>query len=61
MSILFNTVRDEIAKCLQVAYKKVSIVSAMEKLNFNDINEMKEFAIKVKLFNIIQFIFSINK
>lgn len=53
MSILLNTVRDEIAKCFQVTYKKMSINSAMEKLNFDNINDLKEFASKVNVLDIL--------
>jgi len=47
MNILSNTLRNEIAECLQKAYKKVSINSATKMLNFNSTNEMNDFANKV--------------
>jgi len=53
MTILFNTLRNEIAECLQKAYKKVSINSATNMLNFNNIDEMYEFANKVYLCDIV--------
>lgn len=49
MNILSNTLRNEIAECLQKAYKKVSINSATKMLNFNTTNEMNDFANKVNL------------
>lgn len=49
MNILSNTLRNEIAECLQKAYKKISINSATNMLNFNNVNEMNDFAKKVKL------------
>jgi len=49
MNILSNTLRNEIAECLQKAYKKVSINSATVMLNFNSANETNEFAKKVIL------------
>jgi 26S proteasome regulatory subunit N12 len=52
MNILSNTLRNEIAECLQKAYKKVSINSATKMLNFNNTNEMNDFAIKVSFINI---------
>lgn len=48
MNILSNTLRNEIAECLQKAYKKVSINSATKMLNFNNSNEMNDFAEKVR-------------
>lgn len=54
MNILSNTLRNEIAECLQKAYKKVSINSATKMLNFNSTNETNDFAKKVilvKLYN----------
>lgn len=53
MNILSNTLRNEIAECLQKAYKKVSINSATKMLNFNNTSEMNDFASKVNLNNII--------
>lgn len=53
MNILSNTLRNEIAECLQKAYKKVSISSATKMLNFNSTNEMTDFASKVNLINIL--------
>lgn len=50
MNILFNTLRNEIAECLQKAYKKISINSATNMLNFNNRNEITDFANKVKIF-----------
>lgn len=47
MNILSNTLRNEIAECLQKAYKKVSMSSATKMLNFTSSNEMNDFAIKV--------------
>lgn len=47
MNILSNTLRNEIAECLQKAYKKVSINSATKMLNFNSTNETNDFAKKV--------------
>jgi len=52
MNILSNTLRNEIAECLQKAYKKISINSATKRLNFNSINEMNDFANKVISINI---------
>lgn len=49
MNILSNTLRNEIAECLQKAYKKVSISSATKMLNFNTTNEMNDFAKRVNL------------
>lgn len=49
MNILSNTLRNEIAECLQKAYKKVSINSATKMLNFNSTNETNDFANKVIL------------
>lgn len=49
MSLLFITLRNEIAKCLQKAYKKISISSATEMLNFNSTDEMIDFATEVNL------------
>lgn len=49
MNILSNTLRNEIAECLQKAYKKISIASATKMLNFSNINEITEFANKVNL------------
>ncbi|XP_025198978.1 26S proteasome non-ATPase regulatory subunit 8 [Rhopalosiphum maidis] len=48
MNILSNTLRNEIAECLQKAYKKVSINSATKMLNFNSTNETNDFANKKK-------------
>lgn len=53
MNILFDTLRNEIAECLQMAYKKISLSSATDMLNFNNTNEMKYFANKVNFYNII--------
>lgn len=53
MNILSNTLRNEIAECLQKAYKKVSINSATKMLNFNNTNEMNDFANKVNLNNML--------
>lgn len=47
MNILSNTLRNEIAECLQKAYKKVSINSATKMLNFNSTSETNDFANKV--------------
>lgn len=55
MNILSNTLRNEIAECLQKAYKKVSINSATKMLNFNTTNEMNDFANKVNLSYKIKF------
>lgn len=52
MNILSNTLRNEIAECLQKAYKKVSVNSATKMLNFNNTNEMNDFASKVSFINI---------
>jgi len=56
MNILSNTLRNEIAECLQKAYKKVSINSATKMLNFNNTNEMNEFATKVVSGHIVKLI-----
>jgi len=56
MNILSNTLLNEIAECLQKAYKKVSINSATKMLNFNNTNEMNEFAIKVCLYYIVVYL-----
>lgn len=50
MNILLNTLRNEIAECLQKAYKKVSFTSATKMLNFNSTAEMNDFANKVNIF-----------
>jgi len=60
MNILSNTLRNEIAECLQKAYKKVSINSATKMLNFNNTNEMNEFATKVVSDYIVKLIFVLN-
>lgn len=61
MNILSNTLRNEIAECLQKAYRKVSINSATKMLNFNNTNEMHEFASKVNVIYIVIIHFKFKK
>lgn len=48
MDILIETVRDEIAACLERAYEKISMAEGAKRLNLKNESEFKEFATKKK-------------
>ena len=51
MDILLDTVRGEMASCMQKAYYKISIAEAQKMLNFKDAEAMKAFAKQVLQIN----------
>ncbi|KAG8229894.1 hypothetical protein J437_LFUL009758 [Ladona fulva] len=46
IDILLDTIRDEIAACMEKAYEKISLGEAARMLNLPNINAIKEYAVK---------------
>ena len=49
IDILLNTIRDEIAACLEKAYEKISLSEAARMLNLQNQSLIKDYGIKVSL------------
>jgi hypothetical protein len=47
MDILLDTVRGEMASCMQKAYYQISVAEAQKMLNFKDASAMQAFAKQV--------------
>lgn len=57
LDILVNTIRDEIAACMEKSFDKIHISEAAKMLSITNINVMKEYGSKVKLkrlFNVVK-------
>lgn len=47
IDILLDTIRSEIAACLEKAYEKISLNEAARMLNFSNLTAIKEYGVKV--------------